>query len=134
MNVLGKKGEELVSKHYQKLGYKILDSNYIFPRGKQIGEIDLVCQKNREIVFVEVKTRTSTRFGTPFEAVDRNKQRKLIKTCKLYLQIHPQYHDFDCRIDVAAVDIDPVRGGASNGVDNKQDPVIILTNAIEDLD
>lgn len=123
MPAVGKLGEELVAKHYKKLGFSILDANYIFHKGKQMGELDLVARKEREIVFIEVKTRGSTAFGDAVGAVDLGKQRKLVHMAKLYMMVHPKYQGFDYRIDVAAVDID-----------NQQQPVIILTNAIEDLD
>lgn len=123
MSSLGQAGEELTALDYQKRGYKLLEKNYIFPHGKQIGEIDLIFAKNHEIVFVEVKARRSSKFGSPFEAVDFFKQRKLVKTAKLYMQQHSKFADFSYRIDVAAVDID-----------NPAQSVIIIPNAIEDLD
>lgn len=119
----GRAGEDLVCRHYQNLGFKLLERNYTAPFGKQTGELDLIFQKDRGIVFVEVKSRSSSKFGTPFEAVDINKQRKLVRTAKMYLHLHPQFTQFDYRIDVAAVNID-----------NPGQPVIILANAIEDLD
>src|SRR3989338_2629210 len=120
---LGEQGERLVEQYYKQRGYKLLERNYIFPHGKQMGEIDLIFIKDQELVFVEVKARSSNKFGTPFEAVDFSKQRKLVKTAKLYLKTKPQFVDYNYRIDVAAVDID-----------NSENPVIILENAIEDLD
>ncbi len=122
MKSLGQAGEELVAQEYKKLGFKLIAKNYIFPHGKQVGEIDLIFTKDREIVFVEVKTRSNSRFGGPFEAVDFFKQRKLVKTAKLFMQTNPKYRDLDFRIDVAAVDID-----------NPDRPVIILPNAIDDI-
>jgi putative endonuclease len=123
MKDLGSRGERLVEERYLSQGYKLLERNYIFPYGKQAGELDLVLVKGQELVFVEVKARSNNSFGTPFDAVDINKQRKLVKTTKLYLSFHKQYQDYNYRIDVAAVDID-----------NHENPVIILENAIEDLD
>ncbi len=123
MTTLGKLGEELVAKYYKKLGYKILERNFIFPHGKQMGELDLVVGKEKELVFVEVKTRTNSKFGTPFESVDIYKQRKLVKMAKFYVQQKSKFSDYNYRIDVAAVDID-----------NRENPVIILTNAIGDMD
>ena len=120
---LGEQGERLVEQYYKQRGYKLLERNYIFPHGKQMGGIDLIFIKDQELVFVEVKARSSNQFGTPFEAVDFSKQRKLVKTAKLYLKTKPQFVDYNYRIDVAAVDID-----------NSENPVIILENAIEDLD
>ena len=122
MESLGKTGEDLVTVHYKSLGYTILERNFIQHFGKQMGEIDLIASKDQEIVFVEVKTRASNRFGTSFEAIDNSKKRKLVNMVKLYLNLHSQYAGFNPRIDVAAVDID-----------NTQQPVIILANAIEDL-
>ncbi len=122
MSNLGKTGEDLAAKHYGSLGYEIIDRNYIQRFGRQMGEIDLVAAKDSEIVFVEVKTRTSSRFGSALEAVTLAKQRKLVNVVKLYINLHPQYQNFTPRIDVATVD-----------VDNKLKPVTILMNAIEDL-
>lgn len=122
MSDLGSLGEQLVAGNYLNRGYRLLEKNYIFPHGKQIGEIDLIFEKDKEIIFVEVKSRSNDKFGGPFEAVDLNKRRRLIKTAKLYLQIHPKFSEFNYRIDVAGVDID-----------NPTEPVIILQNAIEDL-
>ena len=123
MKDLGQAGERLVEQKYLELGFALLERNYIFPRGIQMGELDLIFTKGQELVFVEVKTRKNEKFGGPFDSVDLNKQRKLVKTAKLYIHFHPKYQAYDYRIDVAAVDID-----------NKDNPVIILVNAIEDLD
>jgi len=123
MTPLGQVGERLVEQKYLQDGFKLLERNYIFPRGVQMGELDLIFLKGQELVFVEVKARRNEKFGGPFDAVDLNKQRKLVKTAKLYIHLHPKYQTYDYRIDVAAVDID-----------NTDNPVIILVNAIEDLD
>ena len=123
MKPLGQVGERLVEQKYLQDGFILLERNYIFPRGVQMGELDLIFSKANELVFVEVKARRNEKFGGPFEAVDINKQRKLVKTAKLYIHLHRQYQDYDYRIDVAAVDID-----------NPDNPVIILVNAIEDVD
>ncbi|MEO8066043.1 MAG: YraN family protein [Candidatus Doudnabacteria bacterium] len=120
---LGKAGERMVADDYIQKGYRLLEKNYIFPHGKQTGEIDLIFQKDQEIIFVEVKSRSNHKFGGPFEAVDFNKRRRLVRTAKLYLQLHPKFYDFSYRIDVAGVD-----------VDNLTEPVIILVNAIDDID
>ena len=121
MSELGKLGEDLAAKEYERQGYKIIARNYIFPSGKQSGEIDLICLKGKELVFVEVKLRKSNAFVGPFESVNLSKQRKLVRTVKLYLAHNRQYSDYDYRIDVAAVSID-----------NNQNSVTILSNAIED--
>ena len=71
---LGARGEKLAVGHLRRQGYKILYRNF---RGKQGGEIDLVCRDRDTLVFVEVKTRTSDDFGRPLEAVHREQQRRI---------------------------------------------------------
>jgi putative endonuclease len=70
---LGRRGEDLVAGWYEAAGYTVLDRNWRC----RAGELDLVLRRGRTIVFCEVKTRTSTRFGAPVEAVTASKQRKL---------------------------------------------------------
>ena len=70
--VLGRKGEKLVADYLKKQGCKILEKNYRTP----FGEADIIVEDGEEIVFVEVKTRTSDSYGQPSEAVGRDKQRR----------------------------------------------------------
>jgi putative endonuclease len=97
---IGAHGEELAAKHLAASGYRLLHRNW---RWRQ-GELDLVVEKDGEIVFVEVKARRSHAFGTPEEAVTRTKQRKLIRTAYAYLarQGNPNTR---WRIDVIALDL-----------------------------
>lgn len=120
---LGQIGEELVAERYKNQGYKLVEKNFTAPFGRQTGELDLIVVKDKELVFIEVKTRTGNKFGGPFDAVDKSKQRKLIITAKIFLKLKPEFEHHEIRFDVAAVD-----------VDKEHDPVIILMNAIEDLD
>ena len=64
--VTGNKGETLAAEYLQIKGYKILQRNY---RSKW-GEIDIVAKVNNIVIFVEVKTKTSDKFGEPWEMVD----------------------------------------------------------------
>jgi putative endonuclease len=120
---LGKEGERLAMTEYVRLGYILIRKNVRIHGYRQIGEIDLIFRRDREIVFVEVKTRKSARFGTPADAVGYLKQRRLRKAVGLYLLQHPQYDGWDWRIDVVEVHID-----------KSENPVIMLVNAIEDVD
>ena len=70
--VLGRKGEKLVADYLKKQGCKILEKNYRTP----FGEADIIVEDGEEIVFVEVKTRTSNSYGQPSEAVGKEKQRR----------------------------------------------------------
>jgi putative endonuclease len=71
---LGARGEKLAARYLRRHGFKILYRNF---RGRQGGEIDLVCRDHDTLVFVEVKTRASQDFGRPLEAVNRQKERRL---------------------------------------------------------
>ena len=78
--ILGKKGEKLVEKYLLDRGYKLLKRNFRTP----FGEADLVMQAGDEIVFVEVKTRTSEEFGKPREAVGKEKQKRYYRIALCY--------------------------------------------------
>jgi len=86
-----------VARHYQSAGYEVLDRNWQV-RG---GELDLVMVRGGEIVFCEVKTRSSDRWGGGFEAVDYRKQRFLRRTAASWLDSH-EFHG-EVRFDVASV-------------------------------
>jgi putative endonuclease len=79
---LGAAGEERAAAWYRSRGYVVLDRNW---RCRE-GELDLVVRRRRELVFVEVKTRRTDRFGTPAEAVTRDKQRRLRVLAHRYLE------------------------------------------------
>ena len=66
---LGKKGEKKAAFLLKKKGFKVLCRNYIC----RVGEIDLIAQKKDLLVFCEVKTRNNTKYGQPFEAVNKYK-------------------------------------------------------------
>lgn len=78
----GKLGEDITVRYLLKQGYRILCRNF----HSRYGEIDIICEKNRDIIFVEVKTRKSERFGSAEEAVTLIKQKRLRKTAMVYLQ------------------------------------------------
>src|SRR4029077_2416089 len=71
---LGVGGEKLAARFLRRQGFRILYRNF---RGRQGGEIDLVCRDRDTLVFVEVKTRTREDFGRPLEAVGQKKQRRI---------------------------------------------------------
>lgn len=95
---LGAAGEELAARHLENQGYQILARNYRTP----LGELDLVARHQGYLVFVEVKTRRSSRFGTPQEAVHLTKQEKLRTLAAYYLE-QQGCQDAYVRFDVVAV-------------------------------
>ena len=70
---LGTEGEKLVAEWYEERGYALLDRNWFCSEG----ELDLIVRRDRTVVFIEVKTRSSNTYGTPAEAVTIQKQFKL---------------------------------------------------------
>lgn len=80
--IVGDYGEELAVKYLKKNGYKILKTKY----KTEFGELDIIAQDGDYIVFVEVKYRSSDRYGMPNEAVDRRKQKKIRELAQAFLK------------------------------------------------
>jgi putative endonuclease len=98
---LGARGEALACTLLKEKGYKIIERNFQTP----IGEIDIVAREGQTLVFVEVKTRESTAFGSAKWAVDRKKQQKLSRLALYYLNLKA-WKDRPARFDVVAVDLE----------------------------
>lgn len=82
---LGKQGEKAALKYLKKNKYKILERNY----SCNFGEADIIARDKDDIVFIEVKTRTSIYYGTPAEAVTPKRQENYRRIAASYL------HDVD---------------------------------------
>jgi putative endonuclease len=95
---LGVWGEDQAARYLRKQGMKILERNFRTP----IGEIDIIARNKSFLVFVEVKTRRSTAYGTPQEAVGQRKQRQIIRTAHWYLQKN-KCEKLQPRFDVVAI-------------------------------
>jgi len=96
---LGQRGEECAAAFLERKGYRIAARNY---RAK-VGEIDIIAWQDREtLVFVEVKTRQGCLFGTPAQAVNAHKRKKIILTATQYLR-QRRLGDCFCRFDVIEV-------------------------------
>ena len=112
---LGQKGESLAVRYLKKNGYRILEQNYRTP----LGEIDIIARQKQTIVFAEVKTRRSIRYGSPKFAVTPQKQRKISIAALCYLKATRQTHA-KARFDVVAIS------------SNQDEPQIeIIENAFE---
>ena len=98
---LGDLGEQIAVQYLREKGYPILERNYI----SKLGEIDIIAAINKDIYFIEVKTRTRNDYGLPQEAVNQAKQRKIIKTAIAYLKSEG-YSDYNCRFDIISVLMD----------------------------
>lgn len=94
----GKQGEELAVKHLKKKGYKIIECNF----RTRVGEIDIIAKHKGQIVFAEVKTRRSDRYGHPKQAVSLAKQRKISMAALAYLKMHDAMKT-SARFDVVTI-------------------------------
>jgi putative endonuclease len=101
---LGTTGEKLARDFLKKKGYKILETNY---RCRE-GEIDIVARKKDCLVFVEVRSKASSGFGSPEESVTFAKREKLIASALTYIAEHKDLPE-SWRIDFVAVELDPNR-------------------------
>jgi len=96
-NDLGKLGEEIAVKYLREKGFKILATNWRF--GKD--EIDIIAEKEKFLVIVEVKTRRSNVFGEPEVFVNAAKQRFLIRATQVYIE---RYNvELEARFDIVSI-------------------------------
>ncbi|GAB3246579.1 YraN family protein [Larkinella harenae] len=100
-NDTGRQGEDEAIRYLQRKGYDILERNY----RHQHAEIDLIAQLGKLMVFVEVKTRSNTRFGNPETFVNYTKARLVMKAAEHYL--FAKDWPYDVRFDVVAVTVLP---------------------------
>ncbi len=98
--IFGRQGEKDAADQAVSRGYSVLERNCRTP----YGEIDLILRSpENEIVFVEVKARTSTSFGYPETAVDRRKKTHIIRSAYYYLQQHYPDEDIPWHVDIMAL-------------------------------
>lgn len=95
---LGIIGEKLAIDFLKKNNYQIIQQNYRCP----FGEIDIIALKKNTLCFIEVKTRSSGRFGLPQEAIDERKKRTIAHVALSFMQ-HYKIEDKKVQFDVIAV-------------------------------
>ncbi len=108
----GHVGEQAAAEWYEAAGYRILDRNWRCSHG----EVDLVVAGEAVVVFVEVKARSSGRYGSGFDAVDWRKQRRLRQLARLWLNeyrasepsdpLGQDDHGYFCDVRFDVVDVD----------------------------
>lgn len=105
---LGEHGEQLAAEHLIKNGYRVVVTNFKVPVGRNskgvavTGEIDIIALDGETLCFVEVKTRRSDEFTPVITAVDRRKQRQIMRTARVYRRIFGVY-EMGYRFDVVTV-------------------------------
>lgn len=102
--IRGHKAEDLAYRYLRQHGLKLIERNYRCP----FGEIDLIMKHEPDcIVFIEVRFRKSTRFGTPAETINHQKQKKLRRAAEHYLLKNDKYADKASRFDIIAIKDSP---------------------------
>lgn len=91
-------GEKKAQEYLISRGYEIKETNY----RTKIGEIDIIAEKANILVFVEVKTRTNTNFGFPYEAVNKRKINKIVKSSLVYIK-EKGIRNYQIRYDIIEV-------------------------------
>ena len=115
---LGDLGEHLAKEHLKKKGYKLIESNYRC----HSGEIDIVARQKNCLVFVEVRTKSTSNYGSPEESLSLAKRDHMKKCAYYYLQNHKNLPE-QWRIDLVAIELDSL---------NKFKRIEILENALEE--
>ncbi len=97
----GDAGEDLACRYLEKQGYEILERNKHYSR---FCELDIIAKQKNTVVFVEVKTRKTADFGTPFEAVTKTKYENIKRGVQFYLAENKVK---DYRVDVIGITLKP---------------------------
>lgn len=96
--LLGIRGEKFAEKLLKEKGYKILARNF----KTKLGEIDIVTSYKGTLIFVEVKTRTGTKFGLPEEAVDKRRILRIVKAGEVFMKKY-SLHGTKIRVQVVSL-------------------------------
>ena len=112
---VGKKGEELAQKYLKENGYSIIETNYRC----HFGEADIIAMKDKEIAFIEVKTRGQEIYGNPAESINYIKRKHIYKVAEFYAY---KNKIMDAQISLDAIEV--------YVLDNKKTKIEHIKNAI----
>ncbi len=96
---LGNWGEELAKEYLRGGQYRLIAA----PFRCKLGEIDIIAKEGDIIVFVEVRTRKGSRFGSPLESITQSKQRQMIRVANFYIHFITTEQFKYCRFDVLGI-------------------------------
>ncbi len=103
---IGSAGEDLACRYLAAMGYEIIERGFRC----RMGELDIIALREGELVFAEVKTRTSRRYGRPGEAVDRTKLDHMRRCAEYYMMMTERMYE-SVRLEVVEIDISHIRCG-----------------------
>ncbi|MFK8030261.1 MAG: YraN family protein [Gammaproteobacteria bacterium] len=98
-HTLGARAETAAARYLEDKGLELIGHNY----NCRFGEIDLIMRDQLHLAFIEVRYRSSNRFGGAIASVERHKQKRLIRTAQHYLAFEAKDANTRCRFDVVAV-------------------------------
>lgn len=98
----GARAEDLVAERLTGLGWQLIARNWRC----RVGELDIVALNGEAIVFVEVRSRAHSRFGSALESVTDSKLDRVLSAAEYFVMEHPEYGDLPWRIDVIAIRTD----------------------------
>lgn len=96
---LGKWGEQKAKEYLIKQGYHFITGNW----QNRLGEIDLVMKDRETLVFIEVRTKRSHKYGTSIESINEKKQQQMVKMANAFLR-YKQWWEIPIRFDVVTID------------------------------
>lgn len=94
----GKIGEKIAQQYLKNNNYKIIKTNFY----TRVGEIDIICKENDCVIFIEVKTRTNFKYGTPAMAVNKIKMKHIKCAANIFLYINKLYK-YNIRFDIIEI-------------------------------
>ena len=115
---IGNWGEDIAVTFLEQNGYSIIKRNYRTP----YGEIDIIARQKKSVVFIEVRTKTGSGYGSPEESVTSVKKEHMRASALYYLQTHDDMPQ-EWRIDFVAVELSP---------DGKPSRIELIENAVSD--
>jgi putative endonuclease len=96
----GNIAEDIAVRYIEDLGYRIIKKNFTFGR---VGEIDIICEHENVLIFIEVKARTNHAFGEPESSITRKKISSIKRVAEGYLYVN-KISNTQCRFDLIAID------------------------------
>lgn len=96
---LGFAMEDSALRHLEHNGLKLIKRNFHC----KLGEIDLIMSDHGTLVFIEVRYRKNTAYGSPAATVNSGKQKKLVRSAQYFLQRHRRWREYPCRFDVVGI-------------------------------
>lgn len=106
----GQRGEDLAADYLTQQGFAVVERNYRC----QWGEIDIICRQGTLLIFVEVRSKTTDRYGTPEESINRVKMSRIRKTAMDYLRNNPEGRPVKLRFDFIAVTFNDQKGSINH--------------------